>query len=109
MYTPKTIHSGYIGILQEHQIPMYSKKEYIGTAQKQAIPMYPTLKNTPNLSDQIRNPDAFLCLSFILEYVGHEVIAVLLEHGAGVVLAHLIDGTFCRVKENYILLIEADD
>ena len=59
MYIPNTIHSEYIGMLQEHQIPMYPKKEYIGTPQKQAIPMYPTLKNTPNLSDQIRNPDAF--------------------------------------------------
>ena len=40
MYVPKIIHSGYIGMLQEHQIPMYPKKEYIGTPQKQAIPMY---------------------------------------------------------------------
>ena len=40
MYVTKTIHSRYIGIQQEYQIPMYPKKEYIGTSQKQAIPMY---------------------------------------------------------------------
>ncbi len=40
MYVPKTIHSRYIGIQQQYQIPMYLKKEYIGTPQKLAIPMY---------------------------------------------------------------------
>ena len=31
MYVHKTTHSGYIGIKQKYQIPMYLKKEYIGT------------------------------------------------------------------------------
>ncbi len=44
MYVPKTIHSGYIGIQQKYQIPMYPKKEYIGTLQLMAIPMYHLLK-----------------------------------------------------------------
>ena len=45
MYVHKTIYSIYIGMPQNHQIPMYPKKEYIGTPQKQAIPMYPSLEN----------------------------------------------------------------
>ena len=44
MYVPETTHSRYIGILQNHQIPMYLKKEYIGTPQNHAIPMYLPLK-----------------------------------------------------------------
>ena len=44
MYVPETTHSGYIGMPQEHQIPMYPKKEYIGTLQLMAIPMYHLLQ-----------------------------------------------------------------
>ena len=44
MYVPKTIYSGYIGIQQKYQIPMYPEKEYIGTLQLMAIPMYHLLQ-----------------------------------------------------------------
>ena len=44
MYVHKTIYSRYIGMLQNHQIPMYPKKEYIGTLQLMAIPMYHLLQ-----------------------------------------------------------------
>ena len=40
MYVHKTMYSRYIGMSQEHQIPMYPPKEYIGTPKNQAIPMY---------------------------------------------------------------------
>ena len=40
MYVAKSENFRYIGMPQEHQIPMYPKKEYIGTPQKQTIPMY---------------------------------------------------------------------
>ena len=56
MYIPKTIHSGYIGIQQQYQIPMYPKKEYIGIPQNHAIPMY---LNFPNPSKILETPQKY--------------------------------------------------
>ena len=72
MYVPKTIYSGYIGIQQEYQIPMYPKKEYIGTLQIMAIPMYHLLQTY-----QIKQPALPLSLNskrisarIIVKYIG---------------------------------------